>query len=391
MGERTGGIHSATAALGNALAHAGVGRPDRDEPLSEALILGIGGGLGAGYILWEFEVYDTALIVLGFRNRWNYTADFLQNACQRLNVTVDLRETGGVKKAQANLDEALERSGTALLWTDKASLPYQQLPEAMKGHLLHVIRASAGAGGAYRVDDLCARPFSLSGAEMRAARQPIPSNKQRSLCLTGAGSLDLPGAILAGIQDHVAHLSRSSASFSLPVYKKWSKLMTHERDKKSWRLVFAGRAGLYLTLRTINEGIRLDESDGAGLRALYADFLDEAHAILPQDLAGPAAAYRDCAATWRDFADLVLCDDVPAFAETKALMHARYDAYARQDAHELKRAMDQLTELEAPNNLAGFPLDDRATDALFQQMAEQLAVIYDVEGRALTQLKNAIA
>jgi hypothetical protein len=60
-----GGINPITAPLRNVLAVQGL-------DLSEAMLLGISGGLGAGYILWEFN--SRAIIVLGFRNRWNYIA-----------------------------------------------------------------------------------------------------------------------------------------------------------------------------------------------------------------------------------------------------------------------------------------------------------------------------
>ena len=36
------------------------------------MVLGVGGGLGAGYILWEFEAHHTPTLVLGFRNQWQY-------------------------------------------------------------------------------------------------------------------------------------------------------------------------------------------------------------------------------------------------------------------------------------------------------------------------------
>ena len=384
-----GGHHAVTAALTNALAAAGVVDPRTGEPLDEAMILGVGGGLGAGYILWEFEAYASALIVLGFRNRWNYDADYIKNACERLQIAVDMRETSGVKKAAANLDEALERSGTALLWADKAHLPWHNLPESMKGHISHVIRVEA-AGAEYLVDDLRRQPFTISRADLAAARKPIPSHKQRSLALEAASEIDLADAAAAGIADHIAHLSRSSQSFSLPVYTKWAKLMTNATNKKSWRVVFAKRAGLYTTLRTIYEWIRLDDTEGAGLRELYAEFLGQAHAMLPVDLGAAIEAYRDCAAAWRDFADCALDENVPAFAETKTLLHARYDAYARGDSMALREAMADLDALEIAHNLAGFPLDDAATDALFGRMAVGLRRIFDCETRALAALKAAM-
>ena len=390
MTETYGGVHSATAALKNALAFAGVADPRSGEPLSEAMILGIGGGLGACYILWEFEAYDSAMIVLGFRNRSNYLADFLKNACQRLNVTVDMRETAGSKKAQANLDDALATSGTALLWTDKASLPYHGLPETQKGHIVHFIRVSAGEGDSFVVDDLSESPRSLSRDELAVAREPIPSNKQRSLSLTPARSFDLASAVRAGIDDHIAHLSRSSESFSLPVYRKWAKLMTHPKNKKSWRVVFARRAGLYLTLRTIYEGITLDDTEGAGLRAMYAEFLEDANEILDVDLNAAAKLYRVCAVEWRKLAEMALTDELPIFAETKALMRARYTAFARQDPASLDRAMRDLQALEAPNNLEGWPLDEDATDALFTRLGEQINIIFETEQSALAAMKDAM-
>jgi len=390
MTEAYGGKHSVTAILRNALTRQGLRDPRAGQPLSEAMILGIGGGLGAGYILWEFDKYDSALIVLGFRNRWNYDADFLKNACERLHVQVDMRETTSVKKAQANLDDALAASGTALLWTDKASLPYHGLPSSQKGHSIHLIRVEDDGYDHYIVDDLSASPWSLSRAALAVAREPIPSNKQRSISLQPAENFDLASAVRAGIDDHISHLSRSSESFSLPVYQKWAKLMTHPKNKKSWRAVFARRAGLYLTLRSIYEGITLDDTEGAGLREIYADFLMEATAILDVDLGRAAELYRACAAEWRALAEMALSDELPVFAETKALMRARYAAFAGQDPASLEAAMKDLEALETPNNLEGWPLDGSATAALFERMGQQLHTIFAAEQSALDALKQAM-
>ena len=70
--ERRGGIHGETAAFANVLANLGV--QHEGAPLSEAMILGIGGGLGAGYILWEFDAWGYRALTLGFRREWQYPA-----------------------------------------------------------------------------------------------------------------------------------------------------------------------------------------------------------------------------------------------------------------------------------------------------------------------------
>ena len=46
-----GGIHPETATMTNVLANQGFVSPHNGRPLSEAMVLGIAGGLGCGYIL----------------------------------------------------------------------------------------------------------------------------------------------------------------------------------------------------------------------------------------------------------------------------------------------------------------------------------------------------
>lgn len=178
-------------------------------------------------------------------------------------------------------------------------------------------------------------------------------------------------------------------SFSLPVYQKWAKMMTHPKDKKAGGLSFKERKGLYTTLRSIYEGIRLDETEGCGLRKLYADFLTEAATVLKNPaLNDAAAAYQTAAAAWQTLAHIVLPDTVVAFKETKRFMDARYAAYRRNDATALRPAMTELEALEAELNGTGFPLDDNATDVLFAAIAEQLNAVYRAETAALDALKN---
>lgn len=386
----THGIHSVTAALTYTLKCEGVSNPHTGNPLTEAMIFGIGGGLGAGYILWEFKERDSANIVMGFRNRWNYTVDYIKNACDRLNVEVDERETGSQKKAQANLDDALEQGKAVMVWTDKASTPYYHLPEEHKGHLIYIVVVTGKDDAGYHLIDLAEPERILAPDILAEARKPIPSNKQRTITLQPSYDFDLKAAILAGIQDQLEHLGRDSESFSLPVYSKWAKLMTHPKNKKSWQVVFKKRAGLYITLRSVYEGITLDDTEGAGLRDLYADFLTEANEVLDADLSDAIQAYRQCADAWRDLANTALSDDVPAFAKTKSLMQARYKHFRQHDIDAYKQTMDEIAALEPQYNKDGFPLDDAGVDALFEAMQARLNAIYEAEQSALATLKACI-
>lgn len=87
-----GGTHPDTAALANTLANAGVTAGGKQ--LSEELILGIGGGLGAAYILWQFTGRPP-VVTLGFRNQGQYPERWLVKTCSRLGIEATLHETSG--------------------------------------------------------------------------------------------------------------------------------------------------------------------------------------------------------------------------------------------------------------------------------------------------------
>jgi hypothetical protein len=72
-----GGVHPDTAALANVLANHGVAAERFNRPLSEAMLLGIGGGLGAGYILWQFKGHHP-IVTLGSATSGSIRTDGLK-------------------------------------------------------------------------------------------------------------------------------------------------------------------------------------------------------------------------------------------------------------------------------------------------------------------------
>ncbi|HMQ35444.1 MAG TPA: BtrH N-terminal domain-containing protein, partial [Chloroflexaceae bacterium] len=126
-----GGVHPEAAAAANVLAAAGLRRPDTGAPLSEALVFGIAGGLGALYILWEWEAANVKVLVLGFHHLGNYPVRYFQGLADRLNVRVSMPETGSRRVATQSLDGGLAAGKPAVAWVDRASLPYLQLPERL--------------------------------------------------------------------------------------------------------------------------------------------------------------------------------------------------------------------------------------------------------------------
>ncbi len=102
----------------------------------------------------------------------------------------------------------------------------------------------------------------------------------------------LTDAVRAGIRDCVTQLGGTSASFALPAWQKWAKLLTDGRNAKGWPRVFADGRGLVAALLGVWEEVSPVGASGGHLRGLYADFLDEAAPLLGPVAGEAAAAFR---------------------------------------------------------------------------------------------------
>jgi hypothetical protein len=330
-----GGLHPETATLANVLANQVVISGLTGEPLTEAAILGIGGGLGAGYILWEFQKRGGPVLTVGFRNQWQYPwfPGWTAKTLDRLGIEPDRHETGGAKGARDALDTLLDAGLPVIAWVDLQSIGTWGLPEAWSGYDgLVVVVTGRDPDGWYLVDDRGRSPFRVSPAVMAAARGRIGSYKHRILTLrTTPGPIPadrLRAAMRAGLEDQVDHLRSRSDSFSLPAWRKWSRLMTDPLNAKAWPRVFADGNGLFGALAAIHE--RVDGQvgpSGGHLRELYAAFLDEAAAALDDAaLADAADAWRGVADLWEELADAALPPDLDGAAEAVEAAETLHEA-----------------------------------------------------------------
>ena len=340
--EYCGGTHPDTAALANVLRNLGVAAPHTGRPLSEALVLGVGGGLGAGYILWEFAQHDARILVLGFRHSWQYPARWAATTAERLGLHADLHETGGARSAAARLDDVLGRGLPAVLWADQQRLGYRHLPAWLDCYGRNPVVAVGGDAEHVLLDDLGVAPLTVERARLADARARVGSYKHRLIAtdpaLVQVDAERLRAAVEEGIAAQVAHLQGRSDSFSLPAWRKWARLSTDGRNRKSWPNVFADRRGLASALVSIYEGAGprpgSTVASGAGnLRALYADFLEEAAPLLDAPgVVGAAPAFREAAAAWATLVDAALPPGHPRLGRLRELVDGTERAVAAGDA-----------------------------------------------------------
>jgi hypothetical protein len=369
--------------------------------MSEPLVLVIGGGLGAGYILWEFKARAWAILVLGFRNRWQYPAipGWTGNVLDRLAIPADVHETGGAVGARAALDGLLDDRTSVLTWVDQQTMGTWGYPPELSGYWGYpVVVVGRTPGGAYLVDDRGDEPLVVDGETLAAARARIVSYKHRLIVPrpTTATLTEerLRSALLAGLSDQVEHLRSTSDSFSLPAWRKWSRLMTDRRQAKGWPTVFDGGDGLFGTLLSVVEAV--DGAVGAGgghLRDLYADGLDVSAGILDRPgLHEAASRWREAADRWEDLADAAIPAWLPDGLDAVAAAERLHAAVMRGEPGRAD-ATAAAAELWAIRDAHGGPLDVTAGEIadLFEDLGERLAAIHAAEVAAVDATAEGLA
>jgi hypothetical protein len=375
-----GGLHPDCAAIARVLAHHGA-------EVSEAMVLGAGGGLGAGYILWEFEAHGAPAVVLGFSNQWQYPGRWAAKALERLGVRFELHETGGAKGAAAKLDAALAAGRPAIATVDRQEIGYWHMPAHQSGRGGYPVVVHALDRDRARIDDRNLAPLTVARERLDAARARVVSYKHRLIVVEPGevGEDALREAARAGLEDARQHLAARSDSFGLPAWRKWARMLADTRNAKAWPNVFAGGRALPGALLSVYQDIEPVGTWGGHLRGLYADFLDEAAALLDAPrLTEAAAAYRALAERWHALAELALPDDVPEFAALREALAALHEAVvARGDA-----GRDDAAEAAGRLWATRAQLDDASpVEPDFAALSAAVGAIYEAEVEAAARLE----
>jgi len=393
-----GGTDPDAAALANVLLHRGVTGPD--GPVTEPLLLVLGGGLGAGYILWEFAHDDSRVITLGFTHSWNYFDRRLATTVDRLGLDVAWFRTTGTAGAAKALTSTLAAGNPAIVWPDRYSVGYRNLPPFLDGYGGHPVvayaRSDTASGGVVHVDDRNLAPLTVPVADFDRARARIGSYRNAMLVVRSADTVvpaaRLHAAVLDGLRSMVGHLGGTSTSFALPAWRKWSRLLVDPRAAKGWPTVFADRRGLLRALADVWEAIEPAGTAGGHLRGLFADGLDRAAAILEEPaLTDEARAWREIGDRWHALAETALPVRVPAIARLRELTATVTGAVAEGDpgAEDRSAAATELWALRAAHADAP-PLDDEALTATLGAMSRHLLDIHAAEDAAVHRLAGIL-
>ena len=393
------GRHWETGSIHNALAVQGIKAPHSDQPYSEALLLGISGGITFGYFTFEYKGYLPHVAMLT-RNTFNSFSTVLE----RLGVPQDVQQTNKADLAEKNLLDTLESGLYPIVWADQFSLPYNCLnpDDAMWGMM--PILAIETDGKSVTVADRSSQPLHLSMEELTKARGRVKEDKYRIMTLDAPQPTKLSAAVHKGICQAIKLFTEEPPrgardNFGFAAYEKLAEMLVNTRNKQSWERFFPPGIRMYHALAgsPVQPGayhwvMTWGSTDGAE-RGLYADFLFEAAQILKKPaLKESAEKFRESYTLWLAFANALLPDDVPLLGESKKLIQSKHNLFINEGdiaLPEIKNINIRLKELLETSE-TDFPLSNAQAAELRANLRDILLKISAVEQKAVELLQAAI-
>ena len=393
------GRHWETGSIHNALALQGLQAPHTGKPYSEALLLGISGGIAFGYFTFEYKGYLPHVAMLT-RNTFSPFTTILE----RLGVSQDVQQTNKANIAEKNLIQVLEIGLSPLVWADQFSLPYNDFrPEDAMWNMMPILAVEKD-GKSVTVADRSSQPFHLSMDELTKARGRVKEDKFKLMTLDAPQTNKLPAAVHKGICQTIKLFTEEPPrgardNFGFAAYQKFADLLVNTRNKQSWERLFPAGVRMYHALagsphqpgayHWINTW---GSADGAE-RGLYADFLDEAAQILKKPALRKAAEkFRESYLLWIRFADVLLPDDVPMLGESKKLIRQRHRLFVERGEAalpDIKKINSRLRELLKASE-TGLPLSQSQAAELRSNLRELVLKISEVEQQGVDLLQSAI-
>ena len=242
------GRHWETGSIHNALAAQGVKAPHTGKPYSEALLLGVSGGIAFGYFTFEYKGYLPHAALLT-RNTFSPFNTILE----RLGIAQDVQQSNKADIAEKNLQEVLATGLVPLVWADYFSLPYNDLPydKGMWGML--PVLAIETDGKTIAVADRSSQPFHVTTAEFTKARARVKEDKFRMMTLDTPQTSKLAGAVHKGICQTIKLFTEEPPrgardNFGFAAYNKLAELLVNTRNKQSWERYFEPGVRMYHAL-----------------------------------------------------------------------------------------------------------------------------------------------
>ena len=384
-----------TGSIRNALDYQGVKAPHSGEPYSEALLLGVSGGITFGYFTFHYDGYDPQVNLLT-RN----TFEPMEKIFDRLGIPREVLQSTSAVKGRENLLGALEAGYAPIACPDMWLLPYNALPydEGMWGGMPLVVFGYEPQLGEAYLSDRSFVPLTVSTEELDAARARVKKDKQRLLLLGVPDEARLAGAVRLGLADCVRLMTEkpprgSVKNFGLRALRHWQEML-QKSGRGSWAKEYP--SGRQLLAVLMSAYTFLGPAFGKTMRAerdVYADFLDEARQILQLGaLENVALRYRVAGDAWEGLLCALLPEDVGLLKKAREYIDIKTEMFIEKGAAALPAMLDCNRRLDALKREAAsdFPMTAGEISDLRDEICRHVRKVHEAEEEAVMALKAAV-
>lgn len=384
-----------TASIRNALDYQGAQAPHTGEPYSEAMLLGISGGITFGYFTFHYQGYDPQVNLLT-RN----TFEPMERIFDRLKLPRDLRRSASANKARQNLIETLEEGFAPIASPDGSLLPYnaQRYDEANWHTMPLVIYGYEPEAAEAYISDRSRVSLTVNSDDLDQARARIKKDRHALILLGEPDEAALADAIRQGLEDCVKLMTEkppkgSAKNFGLRALENWADMLA-KTSRGSWAKEYP--TGRPLLAALTSAYTFLGPAFGKTVQAerdVYADFLEEAAQVLELTaLTDVAASYRIAGEAWQNVLDSLLPNHAPMLSEARDAIDRKTALFMESGAARLDEIIaerDRLDSLKTASETE-FPLSESEISDLRADIRDKVLIVRDAEEAAVMALKAAI-
>ncbi|MEU1720384.1 BtrH N-terminal domain-containing protein [Nonomuraea sp. NPDC005692] len=259
-----------------------------DDGYSEAMLLGLGGGIGFMYFVFEYTGQPPMLTIVAQA----HPEPIIPLALKRAGVPHQIHRTGSARVAERNLRTALDAGRHPICTLARHLLPWRpplRFPDPVDVAVLGVEDQTV-----HVQDD---QPGELSLADFMAAWSASKKSRHQLIEVTGAASG--PPQVAEAIRDTAAKLTGPvlgnsfDANFGLSGMRKLAAQLADTTGKQGWTRRFPDTGA---ALDRLRDCLTTEHTSAGATRPLYADFLTETgHNVA-------AAVYRQAGEQWSQVA-----------------------------------------------------------------------------------------
>ncbi len=378
--------HHESGLLAHVLQARGITAPHTGGPFTEAMLAGIGGGIGFMYAIFEYREMPPLLTIVA----QHHPAPWAPTVLNGLGITHREQHSGKPVSAMARLRDTLAQGTPAITTVDRSRLPWHGLDPGY-GTDPYVVVAAGCDGDTVYVDDEGPVPRSLGMDQFAGAWSAHRKGRHHLLTVTGdRPARDLPEAIREAIAMTIGHLTGPvlghafDSNFGFSGMAKLAAQLRDTRTKQGWLRRFSGPVPLFHGLRRLYECLELEYTAPGATRPIYADFLTEAAPIVGGHLTEAAALVRESGDTWSRLATLA--------HETVTGLGAYTEVAEERLALMFSQAPDVAARVRVLNErlagLVGEPLGEQVLRDLFAEMAALVEACLALEKRAVAILSS---